>query len=193
MTKLPEKIEDWTAPWEKEGASAFDASEAKKWCFNILRGQEREEEAHSATKAALETVKGENGELKAKVTALESDTSLDDIKRENAELKAAAEKANQNARKTMLDAVKAEFGLTDRQVNKLDGDDLEALRLDAKETFGEPSSESGSEKEGGESGTPPEGTPATQPRGRARNAGDPGQDDRAKAPSREEVLASIPD
>lgn len=192
MSKLPEKIEDWTAPWEQEGKT-FDAAEAKRWAFNLQKDREREETAHAATKDQLTAVTGERDTLKVENDALKADTKVSDLQRENAELKAAAEKANQNARKTMLDAVKAEFGLTDRQAAKLDGDDLEALRLDAKETFGEPSpggkGDGESEKEREE-----EPKPGVQPqRTGLRNAGDPSQDERGKLPSRDEVLAGIPD
>lgn len=189
MAKLP-KFEDWKAPWEEEGAKAFDAEEAKKFVYNVKLEREREEDAHAATKTKLSETENEKAALAVKVTALEADTSLDDIKKENAELKAAAEKATQNARQVMLDAVKNEFGLTDKQVKKLDGDDLEALRLDAKETFGEPKQTE--VVVDGEKETDKEGAPKTQPTRRLIN-GASGPDQHEKGPSRDEVLASIPD
>lgn len=184
------KIEDWKAPWEKEGASEFDAAEARKYVYNVQVEREREKDAHTATKGELDTVKGERDTLAVKVTALEADTSVDDLKRENAALKAAAEEAQQNSRKVMLDAVKQEFGLTDKQVKKLEGNDLEALRLDAKETFGDPAPSG--ESEGGTGEQETGGTPASAPR-RLHNAGNPGDEDKGKGPSKDEVLASIPD
>ncbi len=188
MSKLPDRFEDWTPPWKAKG-EALDEDQAARLIYNVTKEREREEDAHAATKETLSTVTGEKDSLLVENTALKADTSIDDLKRENAELKAAAETASQNARKVMLDAVKNEFGLTDKQVSKLEGDDLEALRTDAKDTFGEPK---GEKEEPGEEGEK-EVLGGPRQTGRAKNAGDPNEAERTRTPSRDEVLASIPD
>jgi len=197
MSKLPATIEEWTAPWEKDGET-FDASTAKTWAFNLQKAVEREEDAHGVTKASLQTATDEKGQLEVKVTALEADTKVDDLKRENATLKAQAEAANQNARKTMIDAVKAEFGLTDKQAAKLDGADLEALRTDANETFGPPKSAEAPEGETPEQKVAREAAAAAAggnslngpQRVGYRNAGDPA-DSGPPSKTKDEALAEI--
>lgn len=197
MAKLPANESEWQAPWEKEGAGEFDSARAKTLLFNVHKEVEREQDAHAATRATLQSVTGEKDALQVEITALKADTSLDELRRENATLKADAEKAQQSARSVMLDAVKNEFGLTDRQVAKLDGDDLEALRLDAKETFGEKRTTEGEPGGKGDDDDDDDdkgkgGAPKTQP-DRLRNPGDRGQQGRGKEPTDEEALAQIRD
>lgn len=194
MPKLPEKIEDWTeAPWEKEGAGEFDPARAKELVFNISKNLEREQEAHSATKETVGTLTTEKDALIVRVETLEADTSADELKTENARLKQEAETARQQGRKAMLDAVGAEFGLTDKQKAKLDGDDIEALRLDAKETFGDPKPSTPGEGEQGQSEEAQGTGMSGQPRTDLRNGGTLPTGSPNTGPSRDEVLASIPD
>jgi len=197
MAKLPSTVTDWTAPWEKEGAKPFDAAEAKQWAFNISQDREREEDAHAATKLLLNTAISERDAVTVERDALKADTTVSDLQRENAQLKADKERAEQASRKTMLDAVKSEFGLTDKQAAKLEGADLEALRNDARETFPNAKPKEGEEGETDEQKAAREAAAGASslsgPQGTGvRNAGDPnGQT--ATGPSAKEALEMIRD
>lgn len=199
------KFEDWKSPWDKSGET-FDAERARKYVYDVQLERHNTNETLAAAKADMTTLTAEKSALETKVAALEKDGGdVAALKSQIADLQTKLDTAAEQTRQSMLAAVKEEFGLTDKQAKKLEGDDLEALRTDARETFGDPVVEEtppegegegeGEKKEtdGEEKATAPaKRTPApvTAPR-RVRNGGDPAQDAPKRATA-EEVLAKIP-
>lgn len=68
MPKLPEKIEDWTAPWEKEGVE-LDPTKIKKLTWDLLKDQEKNRAKLAEDRATIETLTEERDDFKDKLEA----------------------------------------------------------------------------------------------------------------------------
>lgn len=193
---------DWKSPWD-DSQEPFDAERARKYVYDVQKERETTKEELTTAKQTVTQLTSDRDALATKVTALEADGSdVTQLKSQLAELQTQLDQQQAATRQTWLDAVKTEFGLTDKQVKKLDGDDLEALRTDAIETFGEPTPNDDGEDDkdkpddGDDDKDKPDPTPPARilpvggPR-RVRNLGDPAPNE-PKRPSVEDVLAKIP-
>lgn len=77
MPKLPEKIEDWTAPWEKEGVE-LDPVKIKKLTWDLLKDQEKNRATLAENRTTIATLTDERDSLKDKAdTAGASDSDKD--------------------------------------------------------------------------------------------------------------------
>lgn len=197
------KFEDWQSPWDKSGET-FDAERARKYVYDVQLERENSKEELTTAKQTVTTLTAEKSALETKVATLEKDGGdVAALKSQIADLQTKLDQAAEQSRAAMLQAVKEEFGLTDKQAAKLDGDDLEALRTDARETFGDPvENEDEGEEEDEEieedEETPPAPAPVkrtppptTAPRRRVKNGGDP-TPNQSKRATADEVLAKIP-
>lgn len=199
------KFEDWESPWDKSGET-FDAERARKYVYDVQKERATTNDELTTVKQTVTALTTERDALQTKVTTLEKDGGdAAALKSQIADLQTQIDQANQTNRETMLAAVKEEFGLTDKQAAKLDGDDLEALRTDARETFGDPVEEEtppGDDEDDDENDedeeTPPAPAPVKRtppptsaPRRRVKNGGDP-TPNAPKRATADEVLAKIP-
>jgi hypothetical protein len=167
MPKLPEKIEDWNAPWETAtGESEIDKDKLKRYLFNLLGDKEKLQER-------LTGVTTERDELKtaADAKAREGETETQRLTREKMELEAqlvAAQKGDSSEELLRL-RVALKKGLNDSQAKRLIGTTEEELLADADEllkSFG-----SAGKSEEGEGGSGFDGVRRV-PRGQY-NPGDP--------------------
>jgi hypothetical protein len=164
------KIEDWTAPWEKdvpEGADPkekLDLAALKRFVHGVLGDKER-------AKAEVETVKATNAELQEKVdeAARANETEADRLKRELAEAQAKAAKADQPDLEKLRMKVALKKGLDETAMKRLVGTTEEEMLADADELLKswKPTVTGGEEEE--EEGN----TPASTPKSTLRNPGDP--------------------
>lgn len=201
------KFEDWKSPWDKSGET-FDAERARKYVYDVQKERSDTNDELTTAKQTVATLTAEKSGLETKVATLEKDGGdTAALKSQIADLQTKLDQAAEQSRAAMLAAVKEEFGLTDKQAAKLDGDDLEALRTDARETFGDPvAEEAGGDGEDDEEEsdddkeeeTPPTpapvkrtAPPVSAPRRRVKNGGDP-TPNQPKRATAEEVLAKIP-
>jgi len=151
MPKLPEKVEDWTAPWETAtGETEIDKPKLKRYLFGLLGDKEKLQERLTASDT-------ERDELKkaAEDAARQGETNEQKLERENKELQAKLAQASngdvslENLRLT----VAVEKGLNAAQLKRLIGNTREELLADADElkaSFG--SKGDSTEGEGGEVG-----------------------------------------
>jgi polyhydroxyalkanoate synthesis regulator phasin len=136
MAKLPQKVDDWKAPWDD---GEIDPDKAKQFVFKALKSAEAANERAEQAESDLTTEQEAHEETKTKLTELE-DKDKPQIERLQAEverLKAAPPAATKG--KTKLEIaieVGDEYGLTTAQVRKvagrIQGDNESALRKDAK-------------------------------------------------------------
>lgn len=166
MPKMPEKVEDWTAPWETAtGENEIDKPRLKRYLFGILTDKEKLQ--GSVTEKDTKIT-----ELEGKITegARKDETEVDKLKRELKEAQDAnANKGGDDLELTKL-RVALKKGLKEGDVKRLVGGTEAELLADADEllqSFGA-RGDSG-EGEGGD----PEGDPIRRtPRGH-NNPGDP--------------------
>lgn len=140
MPKLPEKIEDWQAPWEKKGED-FNAETAKKFIFDLHKDAEKLNESLKTVRSEKTVVETERDDLKVQLDAKTDGDNADltALQRENASLKgkiAAAEKA-ENDRKTLALEVAMDIeDITVKQARalapRLSGNTREELEEDAE-------------------------------------------------------------
>src|SRR5215216_5039368 len=130
MPKLPEKVEDWTAPWETAtGETEIDKPKLKRYLFNVLGDKEKLQER-------LTTTTTERDELKktADEKAREGETDTQRLERENKELQAKladAAKGGDSSEELLRLRVALKKGLTDTQAKRLIGKTEEELLKDA--------------------------------------------------------------
>lgn len=187
MPKLPEKVEDWTAPWETAtGETEIDKDKLKRYLFNLLGDKEKLQERLTETST-------ERDELKktADEKAREGETAEQRLEREKKDLEKqladATKGGDQNLENLRL-TVAIEKGLNKAQLKRLMGSTKEELEADADEllsTFG--SAGNSEEGEGGEEGG--DGVRRV-PKG-SRNPGDPNPGAGAE-PSVDKALEQIP-
>jgi hypothetical protein len=184
MPKLPEKIEDWKAPWETEtGETEIDKDKLKRYLFGLLGDKERLQGSNA-------TLTTERDELKGKLEAKdrEGETETDKLKREKKELeeKLANVKPTDPLELVRL-TVALEKGVPAGHVKRLVGSTKEELEADADElmkSFG--TTGNTDNKDDGEE----EVLPRRTPRG-SINPGDPAPD-AGKELSTEKALEIIP-
>src|SRR5688500_785922 len=126
MPKLPEKIEDWTAPWETAtGETEIDKDKLKRYLFNLLGDKEKLQER-------LTGVTTERDELKktADEKAREGETNEQRLEREKKELEtklADAQKPGDKELEVLRLTVAVEKGLNKAQLKRLMGSTKEEL------------------------------------------------------------------
>jgi hypothetical protein len=189
MPKLPDKVEDWTAPWETAtGETEIEKDKLKRYLFNLLGDKEKLQERLTESNTERDELK-----TKADAAAREGETNEQKLARENEELKAAVDKATKGgdddtAKENLRLKVAIEKGLNEAQLKRLIGSTKEELLADADEllkSFG--SHGNAEEGEGGETGG--DGVRRV-PAGR-RNPGDPNPGAGAEV-SVEKALEQIP-
>lgn len=132
MPKLPDKVEDWTAPWETAtGETEIDKDKLKRYLFNLLGDKEKLQER-------LTGVTTERDELKsaADEAARKGETTEQRLEREKKELEAKLADANKGGDKDLENlrlTVAVEKGLNAAQLKRLIGSTKEELLADADE------------------------------------------------------------
>lgn len=167
MPKLPEKIEDWNAPWETAtGETEIDKARLKRYIFGLLGDKEKLQER-------LTTTSDERDELKkaADEKAREGETETQKLEREKKELQAQldAKGDDKGSDELLRLRVALKKGLNENDVKRLVGSTEEELLADADEllkSFGR-----GGNSEEGEGGEGADGVRRI-PRGN-HNPGDP--------------------
>jgi len=187
MPKLPEKFEDWTAPWETAtGETEIDKDKLKRYLFNLLGDKEKLQER-------LTKSESERDELKkaADEKAREGETTEQRLTREKMELEAKlveATKGGETADELLRLRVALKKGLNESQAKRLIGKTEEELVKDADEllaSFG-----SAGKSEEGEGGDPENGGLRRVPKG-TFNGGDPNPGAGAEV-STDKALEQIP-
>ena len=169
-SKLPEKFEDWKAPWADDPDS-FDADRAARRIFGLLQDKQKANADKTAALAKVKEVEGERDALQAKITeaSRKDESETDRLKRENEELKAKAEKAGETSVETLKLRVALQKNLTVDQAERLIGSTEEELLTDADKLI----ASFGGTGKGGDGGeTDDNGNPRRTPRQR-RNPADP--------------------
>lgn len=117
--KLPATVEEWTAPWEEEGAE-LDPAVLKKLVFNLKKSEIDLEAKVTELNTAVETFKeADKASKDALEKALEGATGK--LKEQLEEAKAAAAAADKKA-------LRLELGLDEDTFNLLKGDTVDELR-----------------------------------------------------------------
>lgn len=151
MPKLPEKVEDWTAPWETAtGETEIDKPKLKRYLYGLLGDKEKLQER-------LTTTSDERDALKktAEDAARQGETNEQKLEREKKELEAklADSSKGDHVLENLRLTVAVEKGLNAAQLKRLIGSTKEELLKDADElkaSFG--SKGDSTEGEGGEQG-----------------------------------------
>lgn len=145
MPKLPEKIDDWQAPWEKSG-DEFNAETAKKFIFDLHKDVEKKADELKVAKTDKKTAEDAREELQTQLDA--KTTGKDDeaatLSRENARLQAQLDKiakAEADRKSLALDVALDIDGITAKQAKalskRLSGTTKEELEEDAQATIEE--------------------------------------------------------
>jgi hypothetical protein len=156
MPKLPEKVEDWKAPWETEtGETEIDKDRLKRYLFGVLGDKEKLQERLSESETKSTELEKENGNLKKQVEtkSREGETEVDKLKREVEELKKGGtdKKSDVDPLEVLKLRVAVEKGLNKGQLKRLIGSNEAELLADADEllqTFGSGGKTDGDEGEG---------------------------------------------
>lgn len=133
MGKLPEKFEDWRLPWKDE---EFDADKAARMVFKLKQGFEELQETVSQRDETIATLTADLDTEKARKSGTdeEAQDELKALRKENRELKSSEAKSLPADEKKIWQLTAAvEFGLTEKQALRLQGDDLDAIKADAKD------------------------------------------------------------
>jgi hypothetical protein len=187
MPKLPEKIEDWLAPWETAtGENEIDKAKLKRYLFGLLGDKEKLQERLTESNT-------ERDELKkaADDKAREGETETQRLAREKKELEdrlAEASKGGDSADELLRLRVALKKGLNENDVKRLIGKTEDELLKDADEllkSFGR-----GGNSEEGEGGDEGGDGVRRVPRGN-HNPGDPNPGEGADVKV-EKALESIP-
>lgn len=182
MSKLPEKIEDWNAPWESDtGESEVDKGRLKRYLFGLLKDKERLQETVTTVTTERDTLKQEADEK-----AREGETEVDRLKREKKELEDRLAQTPDKSADVLRLEVALEKGLTAVQAKRLVGATKDELEADAEELI---ASFGGTGKSG--DGDEEENDPPRREPKRRRNPGDPDPDAGADV-KLEDALAQIP-
>lgn len=164
MPKLPEKFEDWTAPWEVDGVE-FTPEVAKKGLFNALKAQEKLKDSNTSLTADLAAKDTELTAANARLASKPGDEAAKDAKISEltAELTTLKTNGRPEDQATLLrQAAALEVGgLTAKDIKRLQGETLEELIDDAKELsarFAGPQGDQGDQQD-----PPPPGPPSRLP------------------------------
>lgn len=140
MPKLPEKIDDWQAPWEKAGEE-LDPEKAKALLFSLHREVETAKTGTSEAKTKVKALETQVGELTTQLEAKvgEGGEELTRVTRELAttqkKLDAVAQAASEQ-RSRALDVALDIDGISAKQAKALagllQGDDAEAMQSHAE-------------------------------------------------------------
>jgi len=185
MSKLPEKVDDWKAPWETEtGETEIDKGKLKRYLFGLLGDKEKLQERAS-------TAETRAADLEKQVTekSREGETEVDRLKRELQEAKDAAGKAGGDTPEVLKLRVALEKGIPAGDVKRLVGSTEEELKADADEllkSFGL----GGKDDNGGDGGSSGAGVTRRAPRG-TNNPGDPNPGEGAEV-TFEKAMDAIP-
>ena len=138
MPKIPAKFEDWTPPW---GEGEIDPDVVARLVYNLQLAEQDLTAERKALKTENQTLTEANEVFKA--ASEESAKSHDDAtKKAVAEVRAELEKERDQAKEELakvkresdLKEVRIQFpALEEKDLNRLHGDDLDALLEDAKE------------------------------------------------------------
>ena len=184
MPKLPEKIEDWLAPWESQtgGNTEIDPDRLKRYLFGIL--QDKEKAQHRA-----ETSESKVTELEGKLTekSREGETETDRLKRELKEAQEAAKNSKPDSGELLRLRVALKKGLSDAEVARLVGNTEEELSKDADELL----KLLGRDPDKGKEGDKGEEGPGTRRTPTGRNPSDPNPD-AGRNLSTEDAIKLIP-
>lgn len=151
MPKLPEKVEDWKAPWETDtGESEIDKGKLKRYLFGLLGDKEKLQERLTGV-----TTERDEAKRVADEKAREGETETQRLTREKKELedKLAAKGDNKSDEENLRLRVALKKGLNESQLKRLIGTTEAELLADADElvkSFG--SAGKSEEGEGGEEG-----------------------------------------
>jgi hypothetical protein len=135
VAKLPDKIDDWTPPWEKSGKT-FDAEVAKGLIFVLMKSEQALKAARAALDAELVTVRGELGDATAKLSTKPVDNGEKDA--ELSTLRATVAKLTKDGRpedQSLISRLRvaSDHGLTAKDAERLVGDTEDELTEDAIE------------------------------------------------------------
>jgi hypothetical protein len=183
VPKLPEKVEDWKAPWETEtGESEIEKDKLKRYLFGLLKDKERLQGSNSEKDSKIEEL---TKAVEAK--AREGETDVEKLNREKKDLEDKLAKAGTDSAEVLRLRVALAKGLTEAQAKRLLGSTEEELSKDADElvaSFGG----NGKKDESDESD---DGDVSRKPRGR-HNPGDPDPSAGAELVVNADALAKIP-
>lgn len=135
MAKLPEKIEDWTPPWEKRGED-FDAETAKELIFTLMHSEQTLKAEKAASARSLADVQSKLTEAENRLAAKPQDEAAKDaeistLRTKVSKLESEGRQEDQALIQRLEVAI--EHGLTKRDARRLVGDTLEELEEDAAE------------------------------------------------------------
>jgi polyhydroxyalkanoate synthesis regulator phasin len=179
VPKLPEKIEDWTAPWEREGQE-FNAETAKTLVFNLEKSNEKLKVEKSTLRAEKDAIDGELSDAKQRLAAKPGDEAAKDAEITSLRTKVAKlEKDGRPEDQALIQKYGVALdvgGLTRRDAERLVGKDVDELTEDATDLSERFAASSGNQNEQHEQTGPPQRgvQPAGQlGNGRQRQGGPP--------------------
>lgn len=173
MPKLPEKVEDWTAPWETAtGESEIDKDKLKRYLFGLLGDKQKLQESVAAVTTERDGLK-----QTAEAAAREGETETQRLQRELKEAtdKLTAGTASGNDLELTKLRVALKKGLKEGDVKRLIGATEAELLADADEllkSFGQGGKTDDDEDEGDEDLDRVAELARRTPKGR-HNPGDP--------------------
>lgn len=171
MAKLPEKIEDWTPPWEKNGEE-FDAEMATTLIFSLEKAGEKLKADKSTALREKREVEDELAGAKSKLSAKPGDESAKDsrITELSNELDALRKDGRPDDAKLIekYEVALEVGGLSLRDAKRLVGDDRDELAEDAADLAAR---FSGGSENNGQENEKPQGPPtrAVTPSGQLNN------------------------
>lgn len=129
MGKIPEKFEDWQAPW---GEDDFDADKAARLVYSARKAEEKAKEALSAVKADLQE-KLDAAEAAKAGTDAEAQSELKDLRKKVREQEEAL-KEPRPADRRRIDQLEVAIasGLPLSAAGRLQGESREEIEADAK-------------------------------------------------------------
>jgi hypothetical protein len=184
MPKLPEKVDDWKAPWETEtGETEIDKGKLKRYLFGLLGDKEKLQERVSEVSTERDGLK-----KTADDAARQGESETDRLKRELKEAQDAAAKKGDggNDLEVLKLRVALKKGLKEGDIKRLVGSTEAELMTDADElltSFGQGG------KNDGEGDDAADGTRRV-PKGK-NNPGDPNPTDGVEVDVKK-ALDSIP-
>ena len=152
MTRTPDTIEEYTAPWEKDGEE-LDAERAKKLLYNVLRERDNAQRELAAAKTSVTTLTAELDQAKTAAAegARDGETQIQAVQRQLDELRTQTEKERtETTRENARLKVQAEMKLTDAQAKRLVGSSYDEMKADAEDLLGAFKPESADKEDGEE-------------------------------------------
>lgn len=172
MPKLPEKYEDWTAPW---GDGEIDPDKAGRLLFNALTNVEKLKVDKSDLRDKLSESETKVADLEAAATAKPGDEGAKDA--QITELTRKVQKLEKDGRTQDQDLLRRyeaamEHGLTAKDAKRLVGDSLDELLEDAAELAERLGTGKKDDEGDGDGGTPPRRLPGDGELGNGRRRRD---------------------